>query len=274
VAKALREQFLPDAAGGAPPASIPGALLATVEKVDNIVAAFACGEPPSGSKDPYGLRRAAAGMVAIAAKHGLRYDVQKLVNKAYDGLEKFRKLVPRDQVAPEATAFILERLAKALTDDGIGRDIVDAVLPTSRDFLDLRARAEAVQAMRSSPAWEDLVTVYTRPSNLAKKLPAGAAAAGGEALGGLQPSLFQVEAERTLMGEWWQAAGEAGIAVEKRKYGEALAILARLRPFVDKYFDDVLVMADDEAVRINRLRQLAAIANSVKSVAYLEYVQG
>ena len=79
VAQALREQFLPDAAGGVVPETIPGALLATAEKVDNIVAAFACGEPPSGSKDPYGLRRAAAGMVAIAAKHGLRYDVEKLV---------------------------------------------------------------------------------------------------------------------------------------------------------------------------------------------------
>ncbi len=175
VAKALSEQFLPDAAGGAPPETIPGALLATAEKVDNIVAAFACGEPPSGSKDPYGLRRAAAGMVAIAAMHGLRYDVEKLVSRAYDGLEKFPKLVARDQVVPEATAFILERLAKALTDDGIGRDIVDAVLPTSRDFLDLRLRAEAVQRFRASAAWEDLATVYTRPANLARKLPQGAA---------------------------------------------------------------------------------------------------
>jgi glycyl-tRNA synthetase beta chain len=274
VARALREQFLPGAAGGVVPETVAGALLATVEKVDNIVAAFACGEPPSGSKDPYGLRRAAAGMVAIAAAHGLRYDVERLVSRAYDGLEKVPKLVAREQVVPEATAFILERLAKALTDDGIGRDIVDAVLPTSRDFLDLRARATAVAKFRASDAWEDLVTVYNRPANLAKKLPAGAAAAPGEALGGLQPSLFQVEAERALMGEWWQAAGEAGIAVERRDYVKALTTLARLRPFVDKYFDDVLVMAEDEAVRLNRLRQLAAIADSVKKIAHLEYVQG
>jgi glycyl-tRNA synthetase beta subunit len=242
--------------------------------VDNIVAAFACNEPPSGSKDPYGLRRAAAGMVAIAGAHRLRYNVEKLVNRTYDGLEKFPKLVARDQVVLDATAFILERLAKALADDGIGRDIVEAVLPTSRDFLDLRARAEALQRFRAGEAWEDLVTVYTRPANLAKKLPAGSAAAPTDALGGLQPSLFQVEAERALMGEWWQAAGEAGIAVEKRDYMKALVTLARLRPFVDKYFDDVLVMAEDEAVRINRLRQLAAIAGSVKKVAHLEYVQG
>ena len=125
-------------------------------------------------------------------------------------------------MASEATAFILERLAKALTDDGIGRDIVDAVLPTSRDFLDLRPAPKPCRLRARADSWEDLVTVYTRPANLAKKLPAGAVPAAGEALGGLQPSLFQTEAERTLMGEWWQAAGEAGIAVEKRDYGEAL----------------------------------------------------
>ena len=146
--------------------------------MDNIIAAFACGEPPSGSKDPYGLRRAAAGMVAIAAKHGLRYDVEKLVERAYDGLEKFPGLVARGAVVPEATAFILERLAKALTDDGIARDTVDAVLPTSRDFLDLRARAEALQRFRSGPAWDDLVTVY-QPARQPGQEAAGRRRAGG-----------------------------------------------------------------------------------------------
>ena len=76
------------------------------------------------------------------------------------------------------------------------------------------------------------------------------------------------------MGEWWQAAGEAGVAVEKRDYAKALGLLARLRPFVDKYFDDVLVMAEDEAVRLNRLRQLAAVAGDGQDVAWLELVQG
>jgi glycyl-tRNA synthetase len=274
VAKALREQFLPDAAGGAVPETLPGALLATAEKVDNIAAAFACGEPPSGSKDPYGLRRAAAGMVAIAARHGLRYDVQKLVDRAYDGLAEYPGLVARETVVPEATAFILERLAKALTDDDIARDTVDAVLPTSREFLDLRARAEALQRFRSGPYWDDLITVYTRPANLAKKLPAGAAPAATEALGGVSPALFQTEAERVLLGEWWQAAADATTAASKRDYEKALRMLAGLRPLVDGYFDDVLVMADDDAVRLNRLRQLAAIAGSVKSIAWLELLQG
>jgi glycyl-tRNA synthetase len=274
VARAIREQFLPDAAGGAVPQTLAGALLATAEKVDNITAAFACGEPPSGSKDPYGLRRAAAGMVAIAAEHGLRYDVERLLNRAYDELERFPGLVDRASVVGEATAFILERLAKALTDDGIARDTVDAVLPASRDFLDLRLRAEAVHKFRSGPHWEDLVTVFTRPSNLARKLPPQAAAEVGALAAGVTAALFEAEAESALFSAWQEAASRVALAIEGQQYGEALTLLVALRPFVDRYFDDVLVMAKDEAVRINRLRQLAAIAATVRKVAWLELVQG
>ena len=275
VAQALREQFLPDAAGGAVPVTAPGALLATAEKVDNISAAFACGEPPSGSKDPYGLRRAAAGMVAIAAHHGRHYDVDARVGRAYDGLERFPGLVERAVVVPEATAFILERLAKNLTDEGLGRDTVDAVLPTSRDFLDLRARALAMHECRSSALWEDVVTVFARPSNLARKLPAAAGVvAVVDPAATISPTLFGVEAEAVLFAAWQEAAGRVDRAVGERRYGDALAVLAGLRPAVDRYFDDVLVMAEDETIRLNRLRQLAAIAATVRTVAHLELVQG
>jgi glycyl-tRNA synthetase len=275
VARALREQFLPDAAGGAVPATTPGAFLATAEKVDNITAAFACGEPPSGSKDPYGLRRAAAGMVAIAMHHGLHYDLERLLGRAYDELERFPGLVERAMVVPEATAFILERLAKNLTDEGIARDTVDAVLSTSRDFLDLRRRALALHEFRSSTLWDDLVTVFTRPANLARKLPEEAAAeAASLPAGGVSPALFVDEAEGALFSAWRETAAKVASAVEARRYGEALTVLAGLRPVVDRYFDDVLVMADDEVIRINRLRQLAAVAATVRSVAWLELIQG
>ena len=275
VAQAIREQFLPDAAGGVVPATVPGALLATAEKVDNIVAAFACGEPPSGSKDPYGLRRAAAGMVAIAMEHGLTYDVECLLERAYDELERFPGLVARSSVIPEATAFILERLAKTLTDDGLARDTVDAVLPTSRDFLDLRLRALALHEFRSSALWEDLVTVFTRPSNLARKLPSESASeAVSQPDGGVSAELFSAEVEGALFAAWQETAAGVAAATDSQQYGDALTMLAALRPVVDRYFDDVLVMAEDEAVRINRLRQLAAVAATVRRVARLELVQG
>ena len=255
--------------------TVPGALLATAEKVDNVIAAFACGEPPSGSKDPYGLRRAAAGMVAIAFHHGLRYDVEDLVDRAYDQLQHLPGLADRASTVPEATSFIMERLAKSLGDEGLARDTVSAVLPTSRDFLDLRARAQALHGFRSGERWEDLVTVFTRPANLARQLPLDEADVGAvRPLGGVTPALFHAEVESELFADWQEAAGKVGAAVVEQRYGDGLIALAALRPVVDRYFDDVLVMAEDEAVRLNRLRQLAAVAATVRSVAWLELVQG
>jgi glycyl-tRNA synthetase beta chain len=154
----------------------------------------------------------------------------------------------------------------------MARDTVDAVLPTSRDFLDLRARAQALHEFRSGERWDDLVTMFTRPSNLAKQLPAEAAA---EAIGtcGVDPALFEAEAEKELFARWQDAAAEVGAAVQAKRYVGALTALAAMRPVVDRYFDDVLVMAKEEPVRINRLRQLAAIAALVRGVAWLELVQ-
>ncbi len=271
VAQALREQFLPDSAGGSPPATVTGALLATAEKVDNITAAIACGEPPSGSKDPYGLRRAAAGMVAIALQHGFRYDVRQLVEQSYSGLERFPALLGREAVVPQATDFIFERLVKSVVDEGPARDTVEAVLPTSGDFVDLRTRALALQRFRTDERWEDLVTVFSRPSNLAKKLPAGSE---GDDTVAVSPGLFALEAEQVLFDMWRETDGAVDRAVQSEDYGDALAALAGLRPALDRYFDDVLVMAEDEAVRFNRLRQLRAVAETVRKVAHLDLLQG
>jgi glycyl-tRNA synthetase len=271
VAQALREQFLPDSAGGSPPATLTGALLATAEKVDNIVVAFACSEPPSGSKDPYGLRRAAAGMVTIAFEHGLHYDVERLVTEACAGLERFPALLERSRVVPQATDFILERLVKNLTDDGLARDTVEAVLPTSRDFIDLRNRAVALQEFRTGARWDDLVTVFTRPSNLAKKLVEQPEATSHPAL---TEDLFVLEAERELFVAWRQTAEAVSGAVAEQRYADALWQLAGLHPAIDRYFDDVLVMAEEEAVRFNRLCQLHAVAQTVRQVAHLDLLQG
>ncbi|MCX8032690.1 MAG: glycine--tRNA ligase subunit beta [Thermoleophilia bacterium] len=275
VARAIREQYLPDAAGGPAPDTLAGALLATAEKVDNITAAFACGEPPSGSKDPYGLRRAAAGMVAIAFKHCLRYRVDDLVRRAYQELRRFPGLADEDTVVSQATAFVLDRLTRHLIDEGFARDVVEAVLPTSREFLDLKDRAAALQEFRHGPRWEDLITAFTRPANLARQLsPEATAEAVHSQDWGILPSLFRIEAEKALYEAWRQARRRVEDAIARRNYTEALHALADLRPTVDQYFDQVLVMVQEEDVRLNRLRQLAAVAGTMRQVAHLEAIQG
>ena len=268
VAQAIREQYLPDAAGGDPPLTVAGALLATAEKVDNVVGAFACGEPPSGSKDPYGLRRAAMGMVTIAFMHGFEYDVSELVKAAYAGLDRFPALVDREQVVAEAGGFIKERLAKFLTDNGIVRDAVEAALPTSAVFSDIRKRAAALDGFRGSDGWDDLVVVFNRPSNLARKLPADAPPAP------VDPALFVEETERDLHAAWSAVDAQTVELSAAGDHFEVLVALATLRPALDRFFDDVLVMAEDEAVRLNRLRLLDGIAATVRKAAHLDLLQG
>lgn len=268
VAQAIREQYLPDAAGGDPPRTLAGALLATAEKVDNVVGAFACGEPPSGSKDPYGLRRAAMGMVTIAFLHGFEYDVSELVAGAYGELERFPGLATREQVVVDAVDFVKERLAKFLTDNGIARDAVDAALPTSHVFSEVRKRAAALDGFRGSDGWDDLVVVFNRPSNLARKLPADASAAP------VDPALFLEAAEVALHGAWLEADARAAGQAAAGEHYDVLITLASIRPAVDRFFDDVLVMAEDEAVRLNRLRLLAGIAATVRRAAHLDLLQG
>ncbi len=268
VAQAIREQYLPDAAGGDPPRTVAGALLATAEKVDNVVAAFACGEPPSGSKDPYGLRRAAMGIVTISFIHGFEYDVRALVGAAYAQLERFPGLVGAEQVVAEATEFIKERLAKFLADNGIARDTVEAAIPTSDVIAVVRKRAAALDAFRGTEGWDDLVVTATRPSNLAKKLPEDAA---GEPV---DPSLFQEDAEATLHEAWLAVDARTAELSSAGEHYDVLVALASLRPAVDGFFQDVLVMADDEAVRLNRLRLLASVARTVRRAVHLELLQG
>lgn len=268
VAQAIREQYLPDAAGGDPPRSVAGALLATAEKVDNVVAAFACGEPPSGSKDPYGLRRAAMGMVTISFTHGFEYDVRALVSAAYAGFERFPGLVGAERVIAEATEFIKDRLAKFLADNGIARDAVEAALPTSDVFAEVRKRAAALDAFRGAEAWDDLVVTATRPSNLAKKLPEDAAGVP------VDPALFREDAEGALHEAWLAVDARTAELSSAGEHHEVLVALASLRPVVDGFFQDVLVMADDEAVRLNRLRLLASVAVTVRRAAHLELLQG
>ena len=154
------------------PRPLPGALLATAEKVDNIVAAFACGEPPSGSKDPYGLRRAAAGMVAIATQHGLRYDVEALVDRAYDELERFPGLVDRrGRWCPRPPPSSWNGWPRRSPTTASPATPWTPCCPPRATSWTCATGPPRVAAFRAPPAWDDLVTVFTRPSNLAKKLP-------------------------------------------------------------------------------------------------------
>ena len=260
VAAAVGEHFLPLSAVAPVPSTVAGGLLAVADKTDNIVGAWVAGEKPTGSRDPYGLRRAAMGIVRIALQYALRFDVTALLAQALAAYQHQGLTVDIETVGTEARAFIWERLEGLLLDEGLPFDIVQAALGSSApDLPGCAARARAFAALRERDVFTAAATAYNRCAALAAKATAGASSEP-------DPDLFRHDAERLLHDAWVTAAFPVADALANNEIESALSAAAALRPAVDRYFEDVLVMDDDPAVRANRLAQLAAVAGLLRVI--------
>lgn len=260
VAAAVGEHYLPLSAVAPVPSTVAGGLLAVADKADNIVGAWVAGEKPTGSRDPYGLRRAAMGIVRIALQYALRLDVTALLTEALAAYAHQGLAVDAAIVGAEARAFIWERLEGLLLDEGLPFDIVQAALWSSAAELPgTAARARAFAALQQTDFFIDTVTAHNRCAALAAKAAAGAAPQP-------DPGLFRHDAERSLHDAWVTTAFPVADALANNEIESALNAAAALRPAVDRYFEDVLVMDDDPAVRANRLAQLAAVAGLLRAI--------
>jgi tetrameric-type glycyl-tRNA synthetase beta subunit len=259
VADAIGEQYLPAGAGDPLPASRPGALLSIADKTDNIVAAFLAGEIPTGSEDPFALRRQAAGIFAIILEQQLPVNTGALTRAAVALFP-----APDPALAAKLPAFFLERAAQALADRGIPYDIADAVLATRPDEpLTALAAGRALMAFRERPEFARLIVGQKRVANILR---------GQETAGAPDPARFTDEAERALWQQVRDHAGRIEALADAHDHGAALALLLELRPAIDRFFEDVLVMAEDAAVRANRLRLLLAVRELFRRVADLSRV--
>jgi glycyl-tRNA synthetase beta chain len=261
VARAVGDHYRPLSATAPLPGTVPGALLAVADKLDNIAGAWVAGEKPSGSRDPYGLRRAAMGIVRIALEFGLRFPLAGLLASSVDqfelqgieGLDDAR----RATIVAETAAFVRERLQVLLLDEGLPFPSVEAAMGApAGDLPALAARARTFAAMAGRELFEDAVIAYNRCAALAAKDPD----AGSRAV---DPALFSDDAERELAAACTAARGPLLDALDNLELESAVGAAAGLRPAVDRYFDAVLVMDPDEAVRANRLAQLAAVTGLI-----------
>jgi glycyl-tRNA synthetase beta chain len=229
VTKAIEEQYLPDAAGGSLPQTEPGKVLAAADKLDTLRIAFELGHKPSGSRDPYGLRRAAIGLVRLALEGGLTID---------------RELLPE-----ELRDFVEERLESLLD---VPVEYVRAARASNvPDLGGVARRAEELYRERESPEFDGVYTAYDRAHRLAGK-------AQEEAAAQLDRGLLVEDAEKDL------AETLAKVAIDGN--GDIKAELesgAELAPVMERFFDEVLVMAEDEAVRANRLRLLLDVRDTL-----------
>ena len=229
VTKAIEEQYLPDASGGLLPQTEPGKVLAAADKLDTLRVAFELGHKPSGSRDPYGLRRAAIGLVRLALEGGLTID---------------RELLPE-----ELREFVEERLESLLD---VPVEYVRAARASNvPDLGGVARRAEELYRERESPEFEGVYTAYDRAHSLAGKAQEAAAPQ-------LDRGLLVEDAEKEL------AETLAKVAIDGN--GDIKAALesgAELAPVMERFFDEVLVMAEDEAVRANRLRLLLDVRDTL-----------
>ncbi|MFC3928033.1 glycine--tRNA ligase subunit beta [Streptococcus caprae] len=247
VAAAIREHYLPNSAEGELPETKVGAVLALADKLDTMLSFFSVGLIPSGSNDPYALRRATAGIVRILDKFGWNIPLDELIASLYD--LHFESLTYDNQDA--VMAFIAARIEKMM-DSSIPKDIREAVLASDTHVVkELLAASSAIFQKSQESGYKEAVESLARVFNLAEKAPAGVAAAA---------DLFENEQEKALF-----AAAEG--LVLTGDMASNLDKLFALSPVIDAFFDNTMVMADDEAVKNNRLALLAVLTAKARKVA-------
>jgi glycyl-tRNA synthetase beta chain len=265
VADAIRDHYAPKGASDSVPADVVGAAVAVADRADTLAGCFAIGLVPSGSADPFALRRAALGIVRVALEGPLDVDVRATLAAAYAGLaSQGKKLAPEGETLAKLAEFVAARL-RAFYVERHPAELVDAVLAAwdGGSVRDLDARLRAVAELRLMPQWNSLSVAFKRAYNIAKDAPPGE----------FDPALLEEDAERALGAALAEHGPAIARAIDERRYAEALATVAReLRAPIDTFFERVFVMVERAELRDNRLRLLGAIARLIGRVAHFHLI--
>ncbi|MDF2867750.1 MAG: glyS [Gammaproteobacteria bacterium] len=267
LALALKEQYLPRFAGDVIPESSLGCALALADRLDSLAGMFAAGEIPTGDKDPFGLRRAAVGLVRILVEKQLPLDLTALLNQALVNYHAYPKLTIKPNLAEQLSVFVLERLRAWYLEQGITADTLQAVFAKQITVpYDIHLRIEAIQAFKALPEAAALAAANKRVSNLLAKQPAQMDFAINEAL-------LQASAERELFKSLQSIRQQVEPLFAQGEYGQAMQQLAGLGKVVDEFFDHVMVMVEDESIKQNRLALLNQLRQLFLQVADISLLQ-
>lgn len=266
VASAVYDHYRPAGADDELPRGLTGCIVSLADKLDTLVGCFAVGVVPSGSSDPYALRRAAAGIVRILLERKLPLSLSAAVSAGARALKENPPAIHASaEIESKVLEFLLERARFILRERmGYAYDEVNAVLTAGGDDLvDAARRLEALKAIRKTRNFEPLAVAFKRIRKILEK----AGPPQSWKLDAVREELFSEDAERALYRESREIARRAGEQKRAGQYREALAAIAGLRPAVDRFFDDVLVMAQDEMVKKNRLTMLAELLREFSTIA-------
>jgi glycyl-tRNA synthetase beta chain len=253
VATAIEEHYRPTHSGGPLPTSEIGALLAIAEKIDSICGCFSVGLIPTGAADPYALRRQAIGILQIVRSRDLDLSLADLVAR---GVSQFsaQGTQPPDQTEAAVMAFLKNRLSRLLADEGRSKEVIAAVISVSADRVtDVARRVAALEKMKGQPGFEPLAEAFKRVANILKKAAPHAAIS-------VNPALFAHPSETALHVACQQVTDQVAHQMGQDNLEGALTAIATLRDPVDAFFNDVMVMSDNAAVRCNRLALLGVIS--------------
>lgn len=260
ISEAMKEQYLPKFAGDSIPQDPVGMAVAIADRVDTMIGIFGIGQQPTGAKDPFALRRASLGVLRIIIEGNIEIDLRDLLNKALAG---FSSLPKAETVVESVLEYTLERLRSRYQDMGISTESYLAVQAKQLSQPgDIEQRVLAVHEFSKLAAADTLAAANKRVSNILAKLDEPIAEDSQ-----IDTALLNDEAEKTLAAMLEQKATETAPLLATHSYGEVLKSLAELREPVDNFFDNVMVMTDDAAVRHNRCVLLSKLRASFLTIA-------
>jgi glycyl-tRNA synthetase beta chain len=258
IAIALEEQYMPTSREAKLPETEFGAILSIADKIDNICACFISGLTPTGTSDPYALRRQAIGIINIILNRKFHLDIKEVfnygLNRIWWQLHEAKPDFPAPSEDPSSSPlldeimdFVVERLRNLMVSDGFPQDVVDAVISANcDDLVETKRKIEALTEFRQAPDFEPLAIAFKRVVNIVKAQPRGTVDTG----------LLIEPAERQLYQDYSNVREEVEKSISEKNYRMALSLMKNLKEPIDNYFEQVLVMDKDEKIRQNRLSTL------------------
>ncbi len=266
LADAIEDHYRPVGASGEMPRGDLGALVGLADRLHQLVGIIGVGEKATGAADPFGLRRAAIGILRILLDRRYHLSLSAAVEETLNALQGVKLAQDRAVVAEQVLDFLRGRL-KAQWGEEFPSDLAEAVLAAGfDDVVDARQRLEALAEVKARPDFVPLALAFKRVANIQEK-------AGGPGAANVDPGLLRDDAERRLLSELERVEAEAGALREHRDYRAVLRNVATLEPAVAKFFDDVLVMAEEPALRANRLGLMRRVASLFSDLADFRKIQ-
>ncbi|WP_347161322.1 glycine--tRNA ligase subunit beta [Peptostreptococcus anaerobius] len=258
VSKAIYEHYMPRFNGDTVPSTMEGAILSIIDKMDTIAGFFAIGIQPTGSADPFALRRQCIGILTILLEKNIEIDVARLASISLDQYSSVE--FDKDSVIENIIEFFNERTKNMFKDMGIRYDVVEAVLASDeKNISDLYVRAEAMNKWIDRDSLTDMLVAFNRVSNLAE----------GAETDKIDQALLLEDVEKELYDNFKDVDSKISDLMDQKEYTKSLDAFASLKPAVDNFFDNVMVMSDNPKLRTNRLALLKNISDSMLKVCDL-----